>query len=170
MHQATWALWPKWLNPGTPGIDNPSTSQPGQEMWPWTYTFGISSGRCGSPASSGSPEAVRLPASAQLLLPPSSRPAQAGTAPSHCSPGGTQASCGPARPDAIALAAAGPRVCATTARQSFAAADPIVRWRTRYTSRQCHGSQGSRRSEEHTSELQSRRDLVCRLLLEKKKK
>src|SRR5690349_22879363 len=29
---------------------------------------------------------------------------------------------------------------------------------------------GLRRSEEHTSELQSRRDLVCRLLLEKKKK
>src|SRR5438874_2104933 len=29
---------------------------------------------------------------------------------------------------------------------------------------------GHRRSEEHTSELQSRRDLVCRLLLEKKKK
>src|SRR5438874_10114986 len=28
----------------------------------------------------------------------------------------------------------------------------------------------SERSEEHTSELQSRRDLVCRLLLEKKKK
>src|SRR5204863_3293161 len=28
----------------------------------------------------------------------------------------------------------------------------------------------SRRSEEHTSELQSRRDLVCRLLLEKKNK
>src|SRR5690349_24123060 len=28
----------------------------------------------------------------------------------------------------------------------------------------------STRSEEHTSELQSRRDLVCRLLLEKKKK
>src|SRR5438874_9915325 len=33
------------------------------------------------------------------------------------------------------------------------------------------GGQGHRgRSEEHTSELQSRRDLVCRLLLEKKKK
>src|SRR5690349_24718090 len=34
------------------------------------------------------------------------------------------------------------------------------------------GSSCSRgvRSEEHTSELQSRRDLVCRLLLEKKKK
>src|SRR5690349_24170869 len=31
-------------------------------------------------------------------------------------------------------------------------------------------SRGAQRSEEHTSELQSRRDLVCRLLLEKKKK
>src|SRR5690349_23451102 len=38
----------------------------------------------------------------------------------------------------------------------------------------CAGSRESSpslgRSEEHTSELQSRRDLVCRLLLEKKKK
>src|SRR5215469_18124875 len=32
------------------------------------------------------------------------------------------------------------------------------------------GAAGECRSEEHTSELQSRRDLVCRLLLEKKKK
>src|SRR5690349_22783571 len=32
------------------------------------------------------------------------------------------------------------------------------------------GLADSVRSEEHTSELQSRRDLVCRLLLEKKKK
>src|SRR5204863_7631921 len=32
-----------------------------------------------------------------------------------------------------------------------------------------HGNQHHERSEEHTSELQSRRDLVCRLLLEKKK-
>src|SRR2546421_5036580 len=31
-------------------------------------------------------------------------------------------------------------------------------------------SVSTRRSEEHTSELQSRSDLVCRLLLEKKKK
>src|SRR5204863_9201729 len=30
-------------------------------------------------------------------------------------------------------------------------------------------NRGCQRSEEHTSELQSRRDLVCRLLLEKKK-
>src|SRR5690349_22419068 len=34
----------------------------------------------------------------------------------------------------------------------------------------CGNSAGLVRSEEHTSELQSRRDLVCRLLLEKKKK
>src|SRR3712207_8129067 len=32
------------------------------------------------------------------------------------------------------------------------------------------GKNGCRRSEEHTSELQSRQYLVCRLLLEKKKK
>src|SRR5690349_23457327 len=37
--------------------------------------------------------------------------------------------------------------------------------------RRAGAARGSRlRSEEHTSELQSRRDLVCRLLLEKKKK
>src|SRR5690349_23992639 len=35
--------------------------------------------------------------------------------------------------------------------------------------RRGHGRRRAR-SEEHTSELQSRRDLVCRLLLEKKKK
>src|SRR2546421_11314765 len=34
--------------------------------------------------------------------------------------------------------------------------------------KRCRG--GRSRSEEHTSELQSRSDLVCRLLLEKKKK
>src|SRR5438874_12751381 len=33
-----------------------------------------------------------------------------------------------------------------------------------------HRQRGDGRSEEHTSELQSRRDLVCRLLLEKKNK
>src|SRR5438874_8112770 len=37
--------------------------------------------------------------------------------------------------------------------------DNVNRWR---------GQLGLVRSEEHTSELQSRRDLVCRLLLEKK--
>src|SRR5690349_24235560 len=47
--------------------------------------------------------------------------------------------------------------------QTFFIAAPLVRvpaMRHRRTGR----------SEEHTSELQSRRDLVCRLLLEKKKK
>src|SRR5690349_24207485 len=46
---------------------------------------------------------------------------------------------------------------------------------TRASSRVVAGARGrsqdrTSRSEEHTSELQSRRDLVCRLLLEKKKK
>src|SRR6266496_4508923 len=44
----------------------------------------------------------------------------------------------------------------------------IDRNRFRYRAR--FGVTASLRSEEHTSELQSRRDLVCRLLLEKKKK
>src|SRR5690349_23056600 len=35
--------------------------------------------------------------------------------------------------------------------------------------RRCAAAPSGWRSEEHTSELQSRRDLVCRLLLEKKK-
>src|SRR5690606_3117244 len=38
------------------------------------------------------------------------------------------------------------------------------------TSRSASGRSRSIRSEEHTSELQSRENLVCRLLLEKKKK
>src|SRR2546427_5682865 len=44
--------------------------------------------------------------------------------------------------------------------------------RTRCTKMpQCRcGGQGQTRSEEHTSELQSQSNLVCRLLLEKKKK
>src|SRR2546428_9984476 len=45
---------------------------------------------------------------------------------------------------------------------------------TRFETYAIEGRAGSRtvcvRSEEHTSELQSRSDLVCRLLLEKKKK
>src|SRR2546421_9575720 len=42
--------------------------------------------------------------------------------------------------------------------------------RRRSRSRGASSSSSSLRSEEHTSELQSRSDLVCRLLLEKKKK
>src|SRR5690349_23532385 len=47
--------------------------------------------------------------------------------------------------------------------RSCGRADPACSAGARATSRRI-------RSEEHTSELQSRRDLVCRLLLEKKKK
>src|SRR2546422_11412605 len=43
----------------------------------------------------------------------------------------------------------------------------LGRWRE---SRPRKGARRARRSEEHTSELQSRLHLVCRLLLEKKKK
>src|SRR6267378_6189079 len=46
---------------------------------------------------------------------------------------------------------------------SRAASAPSTHMRTGYS------AVPARRSEEHTSELQSRRDLVCRLLLEKKK-
>src|SRR5437773_4628003 len=41
---------------------------------------------------------------------------------------------------------------------------------TTSSSRDSRTNAASRRSEEHTSELQSHHDLVCRLLLEKKKK
>src|SRR5690349_22453017 len=40
----------------------------------------------------------------------------------------------------------------------------------RCTCQEARRQAAGQRSEEHTSELQSRRDLVCRLLLEKKKK
>src|SRR2546427_3126707 len=49
-------------------------------------------------------------------------------------------------------------------------------WRLRHRSSINHDAQGTRsnvlssRSEEHTSELQSQSNIVCRLLLEKKKK
>src|SRR2546421_13081071 len=44
-------------------------------------------------------------------------------------------------------------------------------WADEYTALAlAHGWPVKARSEEHTSELQSRSDLVCRLLLEKKKK
>src|SRR5204862_3344298 len=62
-------------------------------------------------------------------------------------------------------------------RQGFAASRDGPRTMTRWTSgmrdamnaRPGHTPLFSIRSEEHTSELQSRRALVCRLLLEKKK-
>src|SRR5690349_24793389 len=52
-----------------------------------------------------------------------------------------------------------------TPRSPHALSDPSTRWAGCIPSQ----SHAPHRSEEHTSELQSRRDLVCRLLLEKKK-
>src|SRR5690606_42072850 len=46
----------------------------------------------------------------------------------------------------------------------------MVRCSTEKKARRRRSANSVRRSEEHTSELQSRENLVCRLLLEKKKK
>src|SRR5207302_8262576 len=54
------------------------------------------------------------------------------------------------------------------ARASRAAGPRTPRARSRHA--RCSADFGPSRSEEHTSELQSRENLVCRLLLEKKKK
>src|SRR5690349_24812044 len=48
-------------------------------------------------------------------------------------------------------------------------ADPFPVHRARRAAQRDALDEREKRSEEHTSELQSRRDLVCRLLLEKKK-
>src|SRR5688572_31313659 len=45
-----------------------------------------------------------------------------------------------------------------------------LRWRLRCSRQPCSHLRCDSRSEEHTSELQSQSNLVCRLLLEKKKK
>src|SRR3712207_6956231 len=58
------------------------------------------------------------------------------------------------------------RSSTSPASRSISASPPPTWWTT---SGRCRSSSRSR-SEEHTSELQSRQYLVCRLLLEKKKK
>src|SRR3712207_7212482 len=55
------------------------------------------------------------------------------------------------------------------AREQSAVAPPVLRMRERAEAQGVHRGDGAGRSEEHTSELQSRQYLVCRLLLEKKK-
>src|SRR3712207_7732648 len=61
----------------------------------------------------------------------------------------------------------------TLAHFASASASPVVRPSTRFSTSYVPLAHGriviSGRSEEHTSELQSRQYLVCRLLLEKKK-
>src|SRR5438034_1952795 len=62
----------------------------------------------------------------------------------------------------------------TTLFRSSSKKSAFVEWfiiiRSGRTSRPVRLRMSTRRSEEHTSELQSHSDLVCRLLLEKKKK
>src|SRR5690349_24028285 len=58
----------------------------------------------------------------------------------------------------------------TTTRRSTASSDFGRRVWMRRNGFAVNSPSSTARSEEHTSELQSRRDLVCRLLLEKKKK
>src|SRR5690606_40355897 len=55
-------------------------------------------------------------------------------------------------------------ISAKLMRSTTAAARPM-----RIAFLRCSGARAAARSEEHTSELQSRENLVCRLLLEKKK-
>src|SRR6266481_10026345 len=64
--------------------------------------------------------------------------------------------------DALPISRAASR-CAAAA--TICASPTCCRWRRTSPGRRCP----SRRSEEHTSELQSQFHLVCRLLLEKKK-
>src|SRR5205814_10641902 len=52
----------------------------------------------------------------------------------------------------------------------FAAAEMVLALRAMFTAGMMRETSPARRSEEHTSELQSLRHLVCRLLLEKKNK
>src|SRR5690349_24596156 len=69
--------------------------------------------------------------------------------------------------DALPIfAASGPRRGSAGHDAFPVAREPQVRVRAKMRS---VARRVQRRSEEHTSELQSRRDLVCRLLLEKKK-
>src|SRR5262245_29138164 len=86
----------------------------------------------------------------------------------------------PIRYDSRSASIGDPRVGHRGSRLRAAVARPVAKTvgSTRLRARACSGPQArlraarrtERRSEEHTSELQSLRHLVCRLLLEKKKK
>src|SRR5947207_3954449 len=77
------------------------------------------------------------------------------------SPWPCPASCAP-------TAAPGPRYCGSPAHVTSRASAVASSWLKRMPYELATAL--ARRSEEHTSELQSHSDLVCRLLLEKKKK
>src|SRR5918911_1267599 len=61
------ALWPMTM-PGSPGVVTPATRTPGALRCIMYQIEGADAGRCGSLASSGLPDAVREPATTQLLL------------------------------------------------------------------------------------------------------
>src|SRR5437016_3288577 len=66
----------------------------------------------------------------------------------------------------------GPRAVCSPTRDPTEATQPAVKgtvWGRRRGNSTCRSERVRRRSEEHTSELQSLTNLVCRLLLEKKK-
>src|SRR5436309_15871477 len=73
--------------------------------------------------------------------------------------------------DALPISCIPELICKTGVRPGRSARCYYAIWMDR-NSRKCRRRQeaASQRSEEHTSELQSRENLVCRLLLEKKKK
>ena len=65
--QAMRSLWPTTI-PGAPGNVAPATCIPGDESSVKYQILGAEAGMCGSLASSGLPETVRLPETTQLLL------------------------------------------------------------------------------------------------------
>src|SRR3712207_8221719 len=72
--------------------------------------------------------------------------------------------------DALPISALGATCEITAASSPTAEAPAAAGTATRFAASAPRGTPPSIRSEEHTSELQSRQYLVCRLLLEKKKK
>src|SRR5699024_10089775 len=115
--------------------------------------------RCGTSAPSGS-GAHRCPAGAPPAGPPRAAtpplPLSVPTAPATTRPGERGPPPPPPGPSRSPLQRAGPSVALSTERTGGPG---------RWPRRTCPART---RSEEHTSELQSRFDLVCRLLLEKK--
>src|SRR5687768_15255416 len=62
-----YSLCPRVI-PGAPGKVTPATCTPGADNSVMYQMLGANEGRCGSFASSGLPDAVRLPETTQLLL------------------------------------------------------------------------------------------------------
>src|SRR2546427_9729859 len=69
-----------------------------------------------------------------------------------------------------ALPISGPRLDQLVVEELVEGQPPAPRLGLRQRARPVHDGERRPRSEEHTSELQSQSNLVCRLLLEKKKK